>query len=78
MEFTARQHQWVFPRPAVVMGILNVTPDSFSDGGCYFDPERAVARGEELVAEGAEVIDIGGESTQPGPLRSTRPRSCAG
>jgi dihydropteroate synthase len=66
MEFTARQHQWVFPRPAVVMGILNVTPDSFSDGGCYFDPERAVARGEELVAEGAEVIDIGGESTRPG------------
>jgi dihydropteroate synthase len=66
MEFTARQHHWVFPRPAVVMGILNVTPDSFSDGGCYLDPERAVARGEELVAEGAEVIDIGGESTRPG------------
>ena len=50
----------------MVMGILNVTPDSFSDGGCYLDPERAVARGEELVAEGAEVIDIGGESTRPG------------
>ena len=48
------------------MGILNVTPDSFSDGGCFMDPARAVARGEELAAEGAELIDVGGESTRPG------------
>lgn len=66
MVFTARQHRWVFPRPALVMGILNVTPDSFSDGGCFLDPARAVARGEALAAEGAELIDIGGESTRPG------------
>jgi dihydropteroate synthase len=50
----------------VVMGILNVTPDSFSDGGKYFDPEAAIARGRELEQEGADIIDIGGESTRPG------------
>lgn len=49
-----------------VMGILNVTPDSFSDGGRYFDPDRAVARGVELAADGADFLDIGGESTRPG------------
>lgn len=48
-----------------IMGIVNVTPDSFSDGGCYFDPERAVAHGLALVAEGADIIDVGGESTRP-------------
>jgi len=48
------------------MGILNVTPDSFSDGGLYLDPERAVARGVEMAGEGADVIDVGGESTRPG------------
>ena len=48
------------------MGILNVTPDSFSDGGRYFAPEAALARGRELVAEGADLIDVGGESTRPG------------
>lgn len=50
----------------LVMGILNVTPDSFSDGGAYRDPERAVARALRMAQEGAEVIDIGGESTRPG------------
>ncbi len=49
-----------------VMGVLNITPDSFSDGGCWTDPERALARGLEMVAEGAEVVDVGGESTRPG------------
>jgi len=49
-----------------VMGILNVTPDSFSDGGQYLDPGRAVARGLEMVAQGADLIDVGGESTRPG------------
>lgn len=49
-----------------VMGILNVTPDSFSDGGRYLDPDAAVAHGRLLVEEGADIIDVGGESTRPG------------
>ena len=49
-----------------VMGIVNVTPDSFSDGGLYFDAEAAIAHGFELAAAGADVLDIGGESTRPG------------
>ena len=49
-----------------VMGILNVTPDSFSDGGLYADPERALAHAREMAAAGADIIDIGGESTRPG------------
>lgn len=48
------------------MGVVNVTPDSFSDGGLYLDPERAIAHGEELAAAGAEILDVGGESTRPG------------
>jgi len=48
------------------MGVLNVTPDSFSDGGLYDTVERAVARGLEMVAQGADVIDVGGESSRPG------------
>lgn len=51
------------------MGVVNVTPDSFSDGGRWFDPETAVKRGLELVAEGADLIDVGGESTRPGASR---------
>ncbi len=50
----------------LVMGILNVTPDSFSDGGRWFATDRAVARGRAMVAEGADVVDVGGESTRPG------------
>jgi dihydropteroate synthase len=50
----------------LVMGVLNVTPDSFSDGGRYLDPERAVARGLAMAAEGADVVDVGGESSRPG------------
>ncbi|MFI4869899.1 MAG: dihydropteroate synthase [Steroidobacterales bacterium] len=50
----------------VVMGVLNVTPDSFSDGGRYLDPDAAVAQAERMAAEGAAIIDIGGESTRPG------------
>jgi dihydropteroate synthase len=49
----------------VVMGILNVTPDSFSDGGRFFSPDEALARAGTLVAEGADIIDVGGESTRP-------------
>ncbi len=48
------------------MGVLNVTPDSFSDGGRYLDRDAAIARGLEIVAEGADIVDVGGESTRPG------------
>ena len=47
------------------MGIVNVTPDSFSDGGNFFDAEAAVAHALQLVADGADILDIGGESTRP-------------
>jgi dihydropteroate synthase len=50
----------------LVMGIVNVTPDSFSDGGLYLDADVAIAHGRELIAEGAAILDIGGESTRPG------------
>ena len=50
----------------LIMGIVNVTPDSFSDGGKYLDRDQAVAHAEELLAEGADIVDIGGESTRPG------------
>ena len=50
----------------LVMGILNVTPDSFSDGGAFYDPGAAIAHGLALAAEGADVVDVGGESTRPG------------
>ena len=50
----------------LVMGILNVTPDSFFDGGRYIDHEAAVARGREIIREGADIVDVGGESTRPG------------
>jgi len=50
----------------LVMGIVNVTPDSFSDGGRWEDPERAITRARELVLAGADIIDVGGESTRPG------------
>jgi dihydropteroate synthase len=66
MIFTARQFEFSFPRPALVMGIVNVTPDSFSDGGKFFDSGAAVAHGLELAAQGADILDIGGESTRPG------------
>ena len=51
------------------MGVLNVTPDSFSDGGRWADPEAAVSRARKLIAQGADIIDIGGESTRPGARR---------
>jgi dihydropteroate synthase len=57
------------PGRCLVMGVVNVTPDSFSDGGSYFDPEKAIAHGHELVAEGADLVDVGGESTRPGAQR---------
>ena len=56
---------WQIPRP-LVMGIVNVTPDSFSDGGRFLDSDAAVEHALRLVAEGADILDIGGESTRPG------------
>lgn len=53
----------------IIVGVLNVTPDSFSDGGLAFEPERAVARALEIESEGADIIEIGGESTRPGSVR---------
>lgn len=50
----------------LIMGILNVTPDSFSDGGRYYSPEKALAQAERMLEEGADIIDVGGESTRPG------------
>jgi len=50
----------------LVMGILNVTPDSFFDGGRYLDHQRAIARGRQMISEGADIVDVGGESTRPG------------
>ena len=55
----------------LVMGILNVTPDSFADGGRYNDFESAIRRGNEMISEGVDIIDIGGESTKPGAERIT-------
>lgn len=59
------------PRAArcLVMGVVNVTPDSFSDGGAWFGTDAAVARGLELTAQGADIVDVGGESTRPGAQR---------
>ena len=53
----------------LVMGVVNVTPDSFSDGGRWFEPGAAVAHGLELIAQGADILDVGGESTRPGARR---------
>ena len=66
MLLRARQFEFRFPRPALVMGVINATPDSFSDGGKFLDPARASDRALEMVEQGAELIDIGGESSRPG------------
>src|ERR1041384_4124222 len=51
---------------AMIMGVLNVTPDSFSDGGEFFATDKAIEQGQRMAAEGAQIIDVGGESTRPG------------
>lgn len=68
MIFRARQFEFRFPRPALIMGVVNVTPDSFSDGGQFLEADRAVAHALALVEQGAELLDIGGESSRPGAL----------
>jgi dihydropteroate synthase len=64
------------PGRCVVMGVLNVTPDSFSDGGCYADPAAAIGHGLEMAAAGADYIDVGGESTRPGADRVDAEEEC--
>ncbi len=66
MIFRARQFEFRFLRPALVMGIVNVTPDSFSEGGKFCAEDAAVSHALHLVQQGAELLDIGGESTRPG------------
>src|SRR5580765_506995 len=56
-------------RRTLIMGVLNVTPDSFSDGGKFADPAAALAHADQMVAEGADLIDVGAESTRPGSAR---------
>jgi dihydropteroate synthase len=64
------------PGRCVVMGVLNVTPDSFSDGGCYADRDAAIAHGLEMAAAGADYVDVGGESTKPGADRVDAEEEC--
>ena len=68
----ARGFSWPLGRAdglPVVMGVVNVTPDSFSDGGQWFEPSAAIEHGRELMAQGADILDVGGESTRPGAER---------
>ncbi|TWD79864.1 dihydropteroate synthase [Kribbella amoyensis] len=60
------------PDRCLVMGVVNVTPDSFSDGGKWFEPAAAIRHGRELMAEGADLLDVGGESTRPGAERPSQ------
>ena len=65
MIFRAQQFSFAFPRPVLLMGIVNVTPDSFSDGGKFLAADAAAKHALELIEEGADMVDIGGESTRP-------------
>ena len=64
--WTLRTRTLAIGKLPLLMGIINVTPDSFSDGGRFFDADNAVEHGLRLAAEGADVLDVGGESTRPG------------
>jgi dihydropteroate synthase len=64
-------HHGIRPKRPLIMGIVNVTPDSFSDGGAHFDPVAAIDFGKELLDQGADLLDVGGESTRPGSLPVT-------
>jgi dihydropteroate synthase len=65
-EWKLRSRSLKLGERTLVMGVINVTPDSFSDGGEFLDPDRAVEHGLELLSDGADILDIGGESTRPG------------
>lgn len=62
----AGRYEWDLSKRGLIMGILNVTPDSFSDGGSYSTLEKAISHAEVMISEGADILDIGGESTRPG------------
>src|SRR6184192_1417303 len=71
--FASMIRQWQLARRSLaygertlIMGVLNVTPDSFSDGGQFFSIDKAIAHAEQMISEGADIIDVGGESTRPG------------
>jgi len=64
--FQFRRKTYDLAKRTLIMGVVNITPDSFSDGGLYYDREAAVNQGKRLAAEGADILDIGGESTRPG------------
>lgn len=66
LEWRAGDHAWNCTERTLVMGVLNVTPDSFSDGGHFFDPDAAVKHAVRMTEDGADVLDVGGESTRPG------------
>ena len=66
MIWRACDRSWEFPRPTLVMGVVNVTPDSFSDGGKFQSTNQAVEHALRLAEEGADILDVGGESTRPG------------
>src|SRR5712692_3434592 len=68
-EWKVRGRQIQLGERTLILGVLNITPDSFSDGGRYEDPDRAFARAVELEEEGVDIIDIGAESTRPGSAR---------
>ena len=64
-EWSWDRYHLSFGERTLIMGVINVTPDSFSDGGLFYEREQAIAQGEALAAEGADILDIGGESTRP-------------
>lgn len=71
-----RGQTWAFGQRTVVMGILNVTPDSFSDGGRYTEVDVAIAQAEQMLEDGADWLDIGGESTRPGSIAIDAQEEC--
>ena len=74
MIWRAGDRVWEFPRSPLIMGIVNVTPDSFSDGGQHATPEAAVAHALSLAAEGGDILGSGGESARPGaPTNDQQP-----
>jgi len=74
--WTCRDRKLMVEGRPLIMGIVNVTPDSFSDGGAFSDPSRAVAHALMLAAEGADIVDIGGESTRPGARAVAADEEC--
>ena len=76
MRWKARQFDWDLSHRCLIMGILNVTPDSFSDGGQFLDLSTAVDHAAAMVAEGADILDIGGESTRPGAVPVDADEEC--